>query len=50
MIRRGLVYLYQRWFLLLFARFFGTAYEQLLREENQLIFRRGAGARSVRVM
>lgn len=38
MIRRGLVYLYQRWFLLLFARFFGTAYEQLLREENPADF------------
>ena len=38
MIRRGLVYLYLRWFLLLFARFFGTAYEQLLREENPADF------------
>ena len=38
MIRRGLVYLYQRWFLVLFARFFGPAYEKLLRQENPADF------------
>ena len=34
MIRRGLVYIYQRWFLVLFARFFWATYERLLRHEN----------------